>query len=159
MVFSDLFLTRDDPFRTPPHNVRVLLSWRDDADYPESFHAPGGMIASGEEIRSAVARIVQNEIGVGVAESWFVCPLNNRNHKRSPEYSPVLMCLLDREPELKSCNAIFVPLGALPENLLPYQKELVKRVIDWLSVMQSFSAEQRKRIFEVTDIFEYPYEE
>ncbi len=159
MVFSELFLVTSDPFQTPPRNLRVLLSWRDDADYPRSFHVPGGMIVPGEEIRSAAERITQKEFGVGVRDSWTVCPLNNRNHKRSPEYSPVLICRLDHEPDLKSHNVVFAPLGALPENCIPYQKALAGRGLNWLYVMQSLSVEDRNRVLEVTDVFEYPFEE
>jgi len=50
-------------------DVRVLLSHRDDVDYPDCWHHPGGYLGGGERIMDAAERVAERD---GVSPYAFV---------------------------------------------------------------------------------------
>ena len=145
-----------DPFQTPVEDLKILLSYRDDAHFPDCWHHPGSYLGSGDKIAEAVQRTIEKEIKSDVAEFWPVTMANFYKLARDHEFSYLHVCRLSGEVVIVPGKLEFLPALRPPANLLPHHKLMQERVVEWLMVMKELSPSHREMVLRVTRYLEAP---
>lgn len=111
---------------------KVLLVPRDDPEYPDCYHLPGTVLRDNETVQDALARLIEDEIGVCVSvpdsKGWFEFtrgPSLDQNPTRHEISLPFVCQWMGPMPE----KGKFFSLDKLPKNLLDHHKILILKVI------------------------------
>jgi ADP-ribose pyrophosphatase YjhB (NUDIX family) len=138
-----------------PKDLKVLLAHRDDADYPDCWHHPGGYLGGGERIQDAAWRVAVEETGLELGVFHVVRPMNFPKHRRDHELCIMVQGSLafDDTPEnaKKRDGTSFFPFGKLPSNLIPQHQLLQKRLEEWLSIVFAMPEDLRVRFLNFSE--------
>lgn len=142
---------------TPFVSQEVLLLYRDDKNFPDCWHNPGGYLGANEKIEDAIQRVALREIGIKVKNLMPVAMANFYNLARDHEFSLLVVCEPDGSIKTEKGKIDFFPLGKMPENLTPHHKSVMRKILDWLDFLRILyvkSPDLMETYFEVSSVLE-----
>src|SRR3989344_6237253 len=121
--------------RNTTKHPEVLMIYRKDKFF-HGWHVPGTIILPGDTEESAMARLLQREVGVTVTPPQFVdrghVPMGNGPYEnpRGQEVGNAFVCYLIGAYAGKGS---FFPLFSPPEDTLGHHKLILKKIACWWS--------------------------
>ena len=108
--------------------TKVLLTPRDDHDYPKACHLPGGFIRYGETFLQRLTSVIKTELNVGikkVKDTMIVYNLFERNNKRHI-IGLYFLVQLSANP-----NVAHRWVDYIPKNIVKHHKDFLKSYFRW----------------------------
>jgi len=109
--------------------TKVLVTRRDDHNYPKSCHFPGSFIRYGETFQQRLFRLIMNELGVKVKKFKDTNIKYNSLEKKNKRHIIGFYFLV----ELKSSpEKEYKWINCIPKNLVNEHKNFLKNYFGWL---------------------------
>lgn len=108
--------------------TKVLVTPRDDRNYPKSCHLPGSFIRYGETFQERLRRLIKSELKTNVEKFKDTNIKYNRFEKKNKRHFVGFYFLvqLKKEPEITHQWVDYIP-----QNLPEHHKDFLKNYFNW----------------------------
>ena len=133
---------------------RVLLAYRDDKDFPNCWHHPGGYLGSGEFTFEAVDRVALKETIVRVTNLRCASPVNWPRLRRDHELSILYVCQPHDNPKIQKGKLEWFDFLNLPQYTLPHHIRMHLRAKLYIDVLRKQTPESLREFLELHTVLE-----